>query len=77
VKNPIPTEIIAKAAKALPPVPVAISNTLHITLENALISASSANAKEELKAIRSTEDKINKDTVLIFILYIVFIKIFS
>lgn len=29
VKKPIPREIIAKAAKALPPLPVAILNTLH------------------------------------------------
>ena len=38
VKNPIPTEIIANAANALPPVPVAMSKTLHITSENLFFS---------------------------------------
>jgi hypothetical protein len=39
VKKPIPREIIAKAANALPPLPVAISRTLHNVLANGLLSA--------------------------------------
>ena len=48
VKKPIPTEMMANAAKALPPVPVTILRAVHIVLTKALLFALPVTTQEQL-----------------------------